>query len=77
MLFGRTDKMVGVKAITGRIGCDISLYEGGAFGFISEAPARLYADGGEIKLERSGMMNIAHLDTEVKSIHIEVENEKY
>ncbi len=72
MLFGRLDKMVGVKAVTGRIGNEISIYEGGCFGFMSASPVKLYADGKEIELERSGMMNIAKLDADIENIRIEV-----
>ncbi len=71
MLFGRLDKMVGVKAVTGKIGNEISIYEGGCFGFMSESPVKLYADGKEVALERSGMMNIAKLGFDVKNIKIE------
>lgn len=57
-LLGRTDKFMGLRAITSREGSTVTLYEGGPFGFISDRDVQVFTQSGSLPVQRIGAVCI-------------------
>lgn len=51
VLLGRTDKMIGLRAVCAAEGDRVRLYEGGEFGFLASSDVRVFAGDEEIPVE--------------------------
>lgn len=55
-LLGRTDKFMGVRAITGINGNTVKLYEGGPVGFVCHKPVQVFAGNRELAVHKDGIL---------------------
>jgi len=68
---GRTDKYIGIKAITALDGDTVQLYEGGTLAFVSKQPVRVFSQTRELPVTRRGILCTVDAHPEETALRIQ------